>query len=88
MSNNHTAPAQDRQGDAMVLLEDCPPTGGCFTLWPTSHHKLFPLFTTSQGNFPKDITNFATLGPGGHMSSPIVTQTLSDVAAMVPARRV
>ena len=67
----------------MVLLEDCPPTGGCFTLWPTSHHRLFPLFTTSQGNFPKDITNFSTLGPGGHMSSPTVKQTLSDIAATV-----
>ena len=68
---------------AMVLLEDCPPTGGCFTLWPTSHHRLFPLFTTSQGNFPKDITNFSTLGPGGHMSSPTVKQTLSVIAATV-----
>ena len=36
----------------MVLLEDCPPTGGCLTLCPTSHHKLFSLFTTYQGNFP------------------------------------
>ena len=57
---------------AMVLLEDCPPTGGCFTLWPASHHKLFPLFTTSQSNFPKDITNFAILDPGG--MSPLTQQ--------------
>ena len=65
----------------MVLLEACPPTGGCFTLWPTSHHKLFPLFTTSQGNFPKETTHFSTLGPGGYMSSQTVKQTLVAIAA-------
>jgi len=54
---------------AMVLLEDCPPTGGCFTFWPTSHHRLFPLFTTSQGNRPQ--------------SAPPLRQTLSEIAETV-----
>ena len=65
----------------MVLLEDCPPTGGCLTLWPTSHHKLFPLFATYQGNFPKETTHISTLGPGGHMSFETVKQTLVAIAA-------
>ena len=65
----------------MLLLEDCPPTGGCLTLWPTSHHKLFPLFATYQGNFPKETTHISPLGPGGHMSFETVKQTLVATAA-------
>ena len=63
----------------MALLEDCPPTGGCFTFWPGSHRRLFPLFTTSQGNTPKDNTR----APEGHMRSLTLRQTLADIAATI-----
>ena len=78
----HTAPfphwdSCGHQVGAMVLLDDCAAGGGCLHLWPGSHHLLFPLFTTAQGNIPADSEADTTA------STPTVRQALAEINASI-----